>query len=158
VSSMNGKLTVDAGLITLRPTSGTIVSFAKGASVAGGATLQLNPALSGSPGGWSLPSNQTLSKGLAATGGTVSLSTGLGNENNANSNGMTVELAGTVSDGAIVNGDNFGVTLMIDTSALTLSSYSQRSIATLVTTLASATKFGSITTSGTSALAGTLTI
>jgi hypothetical protein len=85
-----GGITVTSGVLTLRPPPGVTASLAGGASVAAGATLELEAAITGTvgPGGFKLPAGATLSGG-----GTLSVDTNINNWGTAA--GLNVELAGT---------------------------------------------------------------
>jgi hypothetical protein len=149
VSGSDGKIVVNSGTLTLKPGPGVTASLPGGASVASGATLELAGADGGSSaGGFLLPSGASLTGAGSLTAGD--------NVGNAQP-GLAVELAGTDALPALSLG-TLSPTVNIDANSLELSSYSQSSGATLVTTLASATSYGSITTSGKSTIDGILDI
>jgi hypothetical protein len=152
-----GGISVSSGVLTLRPPPGVTARLGGGASVAEGATLELDAAVTGSagPGGFKLPTGATLSGA-----GTLSLNTSI--DGWGTYPGLTVELAGTDNLPALVNGEFGGggssASLNIDSQTLNLSTYSQSSQSTLQTTLASNSNYGAINTTGAATIGGNITI
>jgi hypothetical protein len=151
LSSDTGQITVSSGTLTLRPPAGATVPLSTGPIVAGGGTMNLASAPSGAPGGFVLPSGQSLNQTGTGTATLTIGESGLGSSSNP---GVTVELAGTDNLPALTVAS--GAILELDTTTQVIATYQQLSGSTMVSTVSSATSYGTIVASGTASISGTV--
>ena len=139
-----GTITVTSNTLTLRPPAGTATTSLGNITVAAATTLALDAAsntVTTGGGAFILPAG----KSITGAGTLVNSQPGAK---------FTLTIKGAVTTGALVN---YG-TIDVGTHRLTPKSYTQGNSGVLAIALASPTTFGSIETSGPSAIDGTLTV